>query len=181
MAEIEADAAAQPELVFGLVGPLGTDLTLVASRLSDALAQVRYRSEVFRLSRLMREIPKEPWSILKDGPRDIEIEEHIKAGNELRRALDRQDAVAMLGVGAIREYRDMELGDPNRPLAGFAAIFHSLKDRKKSRPFGGSTVRHFSFLLPMLPGPGEFRIWRGESRNRATAIRLASFFRRLKV
>jgi deoxycytidylate deaminase len=127
LAEIEADAAAQPELVFGLVGPLGTDLTLVASHLSDALAQVRYRSEVFRLSRLMREIPKEPWSTLKDGPRDEEIEEHIKAGNELRRALDRKDAVAMLGVGAVREYRYITLGDPNKPLAGFAAIFHSLK------------------------------------------------------
>jgi len=156
LAETEADAAVQPELVFGLVGPLGTDLTLVASRLSEALAQVRYRSEVFRLSRLMHEIPKEPWSLLKDGPRDEEIEEHIRAGNLLRRALDRKDAVAMLGVGALREYRFLELGDQNKPLAGFAAIFHSLK-----RPEEIETLRRIygpAFLVLAAYAPRARRV-----------------------
>ena len=127
MADTAGSAAHQPELIIGLVGPLGTDLTLVAHQLKDALAQARYTCELFRLSRLMREIPVEPWSRLKDGPRDEEIEEHIKAGNKLRSATGRNDAVAMLGVGALREYREMTTGDPTRSIPAFAAIFHSLK------------------------------------------------------
>jgi len=75
----------------------------------------------------MREIPQEPWSMLCDDFRDVEIEQHIKAGNELRRRLGRKDAVAMLGIGALREYRDVQSGDPNKPLTGFAAILQSLK------------------------------------------------------
>jgi hypothetical protein len=38
VADAGAKSKAQPELVFGLVGPLGTDLALVAAHLKDALA-----------------------------------------------------------------------------------------------------------------------------------------------
>ena len=121
------DPAKQPELVFGLVGPLGTDLSLVAGHLKDALARVRYRADVFRLSRFMRELPALPWSDLTDGPRDDEIDTHMQAGNALRERLGRNDAVAMLGVGAIRNFREMVCQDPNRSLAAQAHILHSLK------------------------------------------------------
>jgi hypothetical protein len=80
MANTGGDPKAQPELVFGLVGPLGTDLELVAAHLKDFLALVRYRAEVFRLSHFMREIKAEPWSKLKDGPEDEVIKTHIDAG-----------------------------------------------------------------------------------------------------
>lgn len=84
------------ELVFGLVGPLGTDLELVGTHLKDALAQVRYRSDVVRLSHLMRAPKATPWSQLKDGPEDDVIRTHILAGNALRRKLHRNDAMACL-------------------------------------------------------------------------------------
>lgn len=127
MPDVEAKSVAQPELVFGLVGPLGTDLELVGSRLRDALAQVRYRSEEFRLSHFMREIKAEPWSRLKDGPADEVIKTHIEAGNALRRKLQRNDAMAMLGVGALREYRLDQTGETTKPITAFAAILRSLK------------------------------------------------------
>jgi len=126
MAEVD-DSAKRPELVFGLVGPLGTDLTFVAQTLTDALSRVNYTSELLRLSRLMREIRTPPWAELKDGPRDEEIESHISAGNALRRSIGRQDAMAMLGIGGIRESREAKCGDPNMPLAGIAYVFYSLK------------------------------------------------------
>src|SRR2546423_1257568 len=97
------DPVIRPELVFGLVGPLGTDLALVAEHLKDALSQVRYRAEVYRLSRLMRELLAEPWLALRDGPLDEEIDSHMTAGNEVRKQTQRNDALAMLGVGAMRE------------------------------------------------------------------------------
>jgi cytidine deaminase len=127
MADTGGNPEAQPELVFGLVGPLGTDLKLVAAHLKDSLAQVRYRTEVFRLSHFMREIKAEPWSKLKDGPEDEVIKTHIDAGNALRRKLNRNDAMAMLGIGALREHRENESGEATKPIAGFAAILRSLK------------------------------------------------------
>ena len=74
------DASSTPELVFGLVGPLGTDLSAVAQSLKDALAQVRYDSEIHRLSHLLRDLAGEPWNPLQDGSRDATIEAHMTAG-----------------------------------------------------------------------------------------------------
>ena len=116
-----------PELAFGIVGPLGTDTSLVEKYLKQELTRVGYQSESLRLSRLMREIPGEPWSSLKDQARDEEISSHIRAGNELRRRLGKNDALALLGIGALREYRELKCGDPNQHIAGFASIFRSLK------------------------------------------------------
>lgn len=127
MTDSEKGQVRRPELVLGLVGPLGTDLAFVAQTLSDSLARVNYGTQLLRLSRLMREIPRLPWSELKDGPRDEEISAHIVAGNSLRKTLGRQDAMAMLGVGGIRELREARHGDPNKPVEGLAYIFYSLK------------------------------------------------------
>ena len=112
----------QPELIFGLVGPLGTDTSLVEKHLGAVLRQVGYRHETFRLSRLMREIPFTPWNQLCDRARDMEIQQHIAAGNELRRRLRQNDALALLGIGALREYRQNTGNEANRQLPGFAAI-----------------------------------------------------------
>jgi len=150
----EADSRTRPELAFGLVGPLGTDTSLVEDRLKHALAVVGYTTETLRLSRLMREIPKEPWSLLADGSRDHEIRSHISAGNELRRVLGRNDALALLGLGALREYREKSGGDANRQLPAFAAIFRSLK-----RPEEIETLRR-------IYGPAFFVIAAHSPRNR---------------
>lgn len=121
------------ELVFGLVGPLGTDLSSVAQVLKDGLAQVRYESEVYRLSRLMRDLSGEPWSRLLDGPRDTTIDAHMTAGNALRETLGRNDAMAMLGLLAIREFREQRNGEPTKPLPRFAHILNSLKRPEEVR------------------------------------------------
>lgn len=125
--------SAAPELVFGLVGPLGTDLGMVAQVLQDELAQVRYASEAHRLSHLMRDLSREPWSKLQDGPRDETIEAHMTAGNELRQTLERNDAVAMLGVLAIAELRRLKAGSEHTPMPRFAHILNSLKRPEEVR------------------------------------------------
>lgn len=122
-----AHSVSTPELVFGLVGPLGTDLGAVAQSLGDALGHVRYASEVHRLSRLMHDLSGEPWRSLKDGPRDETINADMTAGNRLRQTLGRNDAMAMLGLIAMREVRQDRTGDPNQPVSQFAHILNSLK------------------------------------------------------
>lgn len=122
------DSSSTPELIFGLVGPLGTDLTAVGQVLQDTLAQVGYESEMHRLSKLMRDLSGEPWSQLKDGPRDEAIGAHMLAGNRLRSTLQRNDAMAILGLIAIQEHRGNSVaGDPTKPLLRFAHILNSLK------------------------------------------------------
>ncbi len=51
----------------------------------------------------------------------------MEAGNDLRRRTRQNDALVMLGIGAIRERRQTANGDPNSPMAGHAHILHSLK------------------------------------------------------
>lgn len=118
------------------MGPLGTDLAAVAQVLKDALLQVNYNSEPYRLSRLMWDLKGEPWSSLKDGPRDITIDAHMTAGNKLRETLERNDAVAMLGLVGILKFRQQRSGEPTQPIDQFAHILNSLK-----RPEEVATLR----------------------------------------
>jgi deoxycytidylate deaminase len=117
-----------PELVFGVVGPLGADLHTVSTELSEALKHVGYHPESVRLSQLMRAIPAEPWATLpENGPADVSLGAYMTAGNGLRQTLERGDALALMGVGAIREYRASSTGDPNNPCTKTAYLLHSLK------------------------------------------------------
>ena len=68
-----------------------------------------------------------PWNELADGPGDKTLDAHMTAGNKLREVLDRNDVMAMLGLMAMREYREEKTGDENQPLPRFAHILHSLK------------------------------------------------------
>jgi hypothetical protein len=45
-----------PELIFGLVGPIGVDLESVTEALTAALADFDYDTQVFRITDLMREV-----------------------------------------------------------------------------------------------------------------------------
>ena len=125
--------AQTPELLFGLIGPLGTDLNMVSNSLQDSLKQVRYDSEVHRLSSLMRDLSGKPWNQLTDGPRDKTIDAHMSAGNELRRLLGRNDAMAMLGMLAIQELRKAKTQDRSQPISSLAHILYSLKRPEEVR------------------------------------------------
>jgi len=51
----------------------------------------------------------------------------MTAGNRLRQALGRNDAMAMLGLMSIQEVRQRRTGDATKQLGRFAHILHSLK------------------------------------------------------
>jgi len=75
-----------PELIFGLVGAIGTELGQVEDALKNALASVGYIAVPIKLSDLRREL-NSPWSTFP-GREDPEYyEKAMDAGNKLREKL----------------------------------------------------------------------------------------------
>lgn len=122
------DALSGPELFFGLVGAVGTDLGPVVTALADALRTVAYTADEFRLSELLYEIDR--WAGLpRRGvtPEDVRIDEHMEAGSEFREALQRGDALAAWALGAIRDERAEITGDEKKAAQRHAYILRQLK------------------------------------------------------
>jgi deoxycytidylate deaminase len=98
-----------PELVFGLVGPAGTDLKPVFSALRRALVEVGYNvhKKEFKLSSLIEDFLEKDYSSLPDDER---VEKLMDDGTHLRQAYGRGNAVALLAVMEIIHVRKEELG-----------------------------------------------------------------------
>ncbi|HVH73445.1 MAG TPA: anti-phage dCTP deaminase [Stellaceae bacterium] len=121
-----------PELVFGVTGAVGTDLTLVCSVLKEILQEVEYRdAEIIRLSDLLRSIEGNQHIPL--SPADVRTEQLMNAGDSFRRLLARGDAVALLGIPEIRARRKTLTSDAKQPARRKAYILHSLKRPEEAR------------------------------------------------
>jgi cytidine deaminase len=151
-----------PELVFGLVGAIGTDLSRVSKILSDALAKYSYQTEYciqsnlieneIRLSQLLhalkdhKDLPL-PHSV----PMDEYYEKHMTAGDKFRGDFGTGDAIAILSIAKLREIRKSKSTDPNRPAQRFAYILRSLKhpeEVSKLRSVYGSGFVLFAVFTP---------------------------------
>jgi deoxycytidylate deaminase len=117
-----------PELFFGLVGAVGTDLRYVQTVLVRELQTVQYLPHEIRLSSLLKECEK--YSDLEKmdaGPEHQRIRAYMDAGDDFRKTSERGDAVALLAMGKVRDLRTEMLGDASKPVPGQAYIFNSLK------------------------------------------------------
>jgi deoxycytidylate deaminase len=123
---IDSDVNPKPELFFGLVGAVGTDLDKVFSVLARALAAADYQTEQVRLSEMLRAIDK--YKNLPVKFVDEYIDKHMTAGDEFRRLTERRDAVALLGVGKVRQIRESKGRKAGEPLSNWAYVFRSLKN-----------------------------------------------------
>ena len=95
-----------PELFFGIVGAVGTDLSHVTDILARELQLCGYSSHPVRLSGLLAECDKYaglPSS--QNSPEDERITAFMDAGDDFRRTAKRGDAVALLAIGKIRGTR----------------------------------------------------------------------------
>jgi cytidine deaminase len=91
-----------PELIFGLVAPVGVDLDLVRDSLSSALEAVGYSAHEFRITDLMMDVPTG-----MPATNDISVEsykERIAYANAVRNRLG-NDALSGIAVSAIRTFR----------------------------------------------------------------------------
>jgi len=91
-----------PELIFGLVGPVGTNLKLVISPLKEELERFQYAVEEIRLSRLIETFLKKDYSKESEDKR---IEQLMIEGTRLREKSERGNAVALLAIMEIRGRR----------------------------------------------------------------------------
>lgn len=117
-----------PELVFGLVGPVKTDLKFIGDELEARLREVGYEDvHRIRISDLIAEIHREvqlcnakgePIS-LASTPEDQRLQSYMEAGNALRRLSGDPAILAAYAAGKIGRSRD--------PRKSRASIVHSLK------------------------------------------------------
>jgi deoxycytidylate deaminase len=146
---------ANSELFIGLVQATGTDLTIVAKTLQEQLEVYKYKYESLRLIELLYEIPR--WHDLPQTPVDVRIESHMDAGNEFRAIVENSAAVALLGVGAVREKRTRR-GSPtaNVPVPRCAYVFRGLKHPTEVKALRG--IYGDGFILIGVYSPHAVRL-----------------------
>lgn len=116
---------AETELVFGLVGALGTDIERVSELLHLALEQMAYTTREIHLSSLLREIEwDEPLN--EKAKLDVYISTHMDAGDRLRREWERPDALALLASAKILAQREA-LAAAGESLTRCAWVLRQLK------------------------------------------------------
>jgi len=143
-------ALSNPELVFGIVGPVGVNLDPVILVLGRELQRFKYVSKTVRLSKQIESFFSSDHS--KD-PEDQRISALMNEGTRLRLESGRGDAVALLGIAEIRRIREEEL-DGKAEKNAF--ILRSLK-----HPQEVETLRNVygrGFLLISVYSPREVRV-----------------------
>lgn len=146
------DPTNKPELVFGLIGPAGTDLRTTFKLLRKTLVGVGYkvpRNEI-RLSKWIEEFVGKDFSKL---PEDERVEKLMDEGTLIREKAKHGGAVALLALLGIERARREEFGGAD---TGNAYILHSLK-----RPEEVETLRNIygqGFFAISVYSPRESRV-----------------------
>lgn len=140
----------RPELFFGLVGAVGSDLDLVVDSLRKSLKQVQYKTEVISMSQLLHSIDKYHHlsTIAKEDER---IDLHMDAGNDFREDTKLKDALALLSIVKIWDLRRKKTGSPNIPLNKTAYVFRSLKHPAEIERFRSVYGRAFHLISVYSP------------------------------
>lgn len=102
-----------PELVFGIVAPIGTNIDSVCDALKQSLMSVDYRAEVIHLTKLMEFFTDDKI----DKPLKTRYEEKIQQGNQLRRIYG-NSVLAELALLAIKTLRDTLKSEPSGGTQG---------------------------------------------------------------
>jgi deoxycytidylate deaminase len=135
MEETEAKKNTEPyprtELVIGLVGAVGIDLSAVYSEIETILGAFDYRSHRVHLT---DQLPLLQWDMpLASEPWDERVASYMDAGNELRKRWDRLDAFALLAVNAITTTRAETTGDRRKPADRHAYVIQSIKRKEEAK------------------------------------------------
>jgi deoxycytidylate deaminase len=118
--------SSRPEVVIGLVGATGTDLGALARVIEESLARFGYTCQHIRLIALLKELPTYS-AALPESPEEERISKAMDAGDRFRSESERADALALLGLGAIRSTRESITGNATKLSPDTAYILRSLK------------------------------------------------------
>lgn len=94
----------QPELVFGLVGPVGVNLDMISEVLSSELNRQKYSASLVHVTKIMRDVPSDVEIVSE--PYVESIESRIKYADDICEQLGRQDALAAITITAIQSERE---------------------------------------------------------------------------
>ncbi|MBZ0185987.1 MAG: hypothetical protein K8F91_06995 [Candidatus Obscuribacterales bacterium] len=155
------DELCTPELFFGLVGAIGTDLQKVSEILKRALKdEVDYETRVIKLSSIVT-----PAEHQEESDRYQRYLLKMQAGTDTRNFYDRADAVVLKGLNEVRALRreanaeetlPAETDPAELPADSMAFVFHSLKRKEEV-----DTLRRIygeSFYLIGAYSPRETRV-----------------------
>jgi hypothetical protein len=101
------------ELVVGLVGAVGSNLGSVQDALVRAFKEADYDAHPVHLVEMLHEL--ERWEHLEEKLEDTRIQQHMDAGDEFRKEIKSDDALAILGISKIRKLREAKTKDANTP------------------------------------------------------------------
>lgn len=114
------------EIVIGIVGAVGTNLTAISIAIEKELKVLEYRPKTITLSEALKSL--EHFNHLNeiDGDEFDRISQSMDAGDEFREKTESGAAMSLLGIAAIREFRK-DQGEYDVPLERQAYILRSLK------------------------------------------------------
>lgn len=115
-----------PEVFFGLIGPVGTDLAVTINALSKELSNLNYCVELIKLSDILPYL-KGLGVDLKKSPFDEKVHSYMSAGTKYKTKMEKPEALALAGITLVREVRRRITGDSEKP-GKIAYIFDSLKN-----------------------------------------------------
>src|SRR3984885_2729303 len=128
-----------PELVLGLVAPVGVDLRAVVAALRSALHAVNYETIEINVIDAAAALGK--WSLDDKSRYDERAQARMTFGNDVRAAIG-LDGLALVTVGEIQRQRHERNGKADKPIARAAYLIRSLKtpdEVKKLREVYGSS------------------------------------------
>jgi len=144
---------ARPNLVFGLVGPLGTDIETLQVVLREEVERTGYNVHSVVVSELIKRTPY--YSGSDEAREDKRIAKLMDAGTRVRKSKSSGDALAILMIDEIRLLKD-KIRDGDREVHAQAFIIRSLKhpdEVNKLRDTYGD-----SFFLISAYSPREARV-----------------------
>jgi deoxycytidylate deaminase len=94
--------SSNPELIIGLVAPIGVDLDNVTDALTELLREMGYTANLFRLTTLMKEVPT--GVALSEDSHVSSYKSRIAYANAICKRFG-QDALAAMAISAIRAAR----------------------------------------------------------------------------
>ncbi|TPN48908.1 deoxycytidylate deaminase [Mesorhizobium sp. B1-1-9] len=115
-----------PELVIGIAGPIGVDIDRLTSSISSCLEQVKYRTQLIKLTSEMGRFGTPGKKA--DGP-DLfsQINWKMDCANEIRTMYGRPDTLARIAIQTIREFRRSFSGKESIPAPSQAYLIRQLK------------------------------------------------------
>jgi len=132
--KIDAVDIAMPELIFGLVGPIGVNLNSVQDALIQSLKNVGYDCHTIHITKILAEFLGDN-DILGGNKYETELHKKIELANKFRETYRRNDALAALSISHIRNYRKNKKSDVENeielPVSKTAYIIRQFKNSEE--------------------------------------------------